>query len=73
MHAEAVNTLTEACAISLIAITQEVLGCRVPWECYNHLLRSPLGRRMTAVKSESFAWCLVYHGQLSAERQDFEM
>ena len=28
---------------------------------------------LTPVKSESFAWCLVYHGQLLAERQDFEM
>jgi len=28
---------------------------------------------LTPVKSESFAWCLVYHGQLLAKRQDFEV
>ena len=46
MHVEAVYTVTEACAISLITITQEVLGCRVPWECLNDLLSGPLGSRM---------------------------
>jgi hypothetical protein len=38
--------VTEACAIGLIAITQEILGFRVPWECLNHLLSGPLGSRM---------------------------
>ena len=28
---------------------------------------------LTPVKSESFAWCLVCHGQLLAKRQDFEV
>jgi len=44
-HIEAVYTVMEACAIGLIAITQEILGCRVPWECLNHLLSGPLGSR----------------------------
>jgi hypothetical protein len=25
------------------------------------------------VKSESFAWCFIYHGQLLAKRKDFEV
>jgi hypothetical protein len=57
-----VNTVTEACAISLIAITQEVLGCRVPWECLNHLLRSPLGRRMVGnIKVDNFTPFMSEH------------
>jgi hypothetical protein len=28
---------------------------------------------LAPVKPESFAWCLVYHGQLLAKRQDFEV
>ena len=28
---------------------------------------------LTPVKSESFAWCLVYPGPLLAKRQDFEV
>ena len=28
---------------------------------------------LVPVESESFAWCLVYHGQLLAKRQDFEV
>ena len=28
---------------------------------------------LTPVKPESLAWCLVYHGQLLAKRQDFEI
>ena len=46
MQAEAVNAVTEACAISLIAITQEVLRRRVPRKCLNHLLSGPLGSWM---------------------------
>jgi hypothetical protein len=46
LHAEAVNTVTKDCAISLIAITQEMLRRSVPWECLDHLLSCPLGSRM---------------------------
>jgi hypothetical protein len=28
---------------------------------------------LTPVESESFMWCLVYHGQLLAKRQYFEV
>ena len=46
MHVEAVYTVTEACAISLIAITQEIFRRWIPRKCLNHLLSGPLGRRM---------------------------
>jgi hypothetical protein len=51
-----VNAATEACAKNLIAITQEILGCRIPWECLNHLLGGPLGRRMFGnIEVDNFA------------------
>jgi endonuclease III len=32
-----------------------------------------LEQPLTPVKTESLAWCLVYHGQLLAKRQNFEV
>jgi len=38
--------LTEDCAKNLVAITQEILGWRIPRERFNHLLSRPLGSWM---------------------------
>jgi len=54
--------VTEECTKDLIAITQEISGCRVPRKCLNLLPSRPLGSRMFGhVEVDNFKTIMSEH------------